>query len=289
MPPSPYRHPRRSLAAPLIEWVANAPRFARWRRRVLSRLPFLPLRSDVVDIVYLTWLVPVAHVRSHVPDGVDLWQRDGLTPFTILTYRHRHFGPALLGPLRKLFASPLQSNWRLYLREAPAGAPGGRTVLFTHNALSNLLYVLGARSMSDALPADLPARFVHQKTDDGTYTTDIAPGVGSAPALSACVRRSRSTDLPPAFARLFAGWREAVAFLALQDAAVVSVPGTPRLAHAEIDLPIPMDEVLCAQGVQVDCPLVDAWHPVGPPLCFVVPRVSFRVWSERLLPTGATH
>lgn len=289
MPPSPYRHPRRSLAAPFIEGVANAPRIATWRRWVLSRLPFLSLQSDVVDIVYLTWLVPVARVRSQVPDGVELWQRDGLTPFTILTYRHRHFGPALLGPLRKLFASPLQSNWRLYLREAPAGAPAGRTVLFTHNMLNNLLYVLGARAMSDALPADLPAQFVHQKSDDGTYTTDIDPGTGSALALRACVRHSNSTDLPPAFAHLFASWHDAVAFLALQDAAVVSVSGTPRLAHAEIDLPIPMNEVLGAEVVRVACPLVDTWAPVAPPLCFVVPRVSFTVLSERLLPVGTTR
>jgi hypothetical protein len=98
MPPSLYRHPRRSLAAPLLEWLVNAPRIATWRRRVLSRLPFLQLQSDVVDVVYLTWLVPVERVRSHVPDAVALWQRDGLTPFTILTYQHRHFGPARLGP-----------------------------------------------------------------------------------------------------------------------------------------------------------------------------------------------
>lgn len=241
----------------------------------------------MVDVVYLTWLVPVERVRSHVPDAVALWQRDGLTPFTILTYRHRHFGPARRGPLRKLFASPLQSNWRLYLREAPAGAPDGRTVLFTHNALSKLLYVLGARTLSDALPADLPARFVH-RTDDETYTTDIDPGVGSAPALSARVRRTRSTDLPPAFERIFKTWRDAVDFVALQDAAVVEVKGSARLAYAEIELPIPTAQVLAAEAVQVSCPVVDTLQPVDRPLCFVVPSVPFKVVSERLLPARDT-
>lgn len=78
----------------------------------MARLPFLTLHSDVRDVVYVSWLVDAAAAQKLVPAGVTLWQRDGKTPFTVLTYRHGHFGPALPGPLRKLLPSPLQSNWR---------------------------------------------------------------------------------------------------------------------------------------------------------------------------------
>lgn len=282
VPFSRYSHPHRGIGAALIEWVANSERIAAVRRCVLSRLPFLQLQSDVVDVVYLTWLVPTAKARRYVPDALELWQRDGLTPFSILTYRHQHFGPALLGPLRKVFASPIQSNWRLYLRDVPDVTPDGRVVLFTHNLLSNLLYVLGARTMSDALPADLPAKFVHQVCD-GTYTTEVIPGSGSSPPLTARVRRVDTAALPSAFERVFKTWREAVEFLALQDAAVAEAKGTQRLAYAEIELPIDAAKVLATEAVQVSCPVVEQLEPVGPPLCFVVPKVPFRVRSERLL------
>lgn len=242
----------------------------------------MQLRSDVFDVVYLTWLIPAERVQALAPESVDLWQRNGLVPFTILSYRHQHFGPAMLGPLRRLLPSPLQSNWRLYLRNAPPGAPDERTVLFTHNVLSSLPYVLGARTMSDALPADLPATFVHQRAGD-VYTTEIEPGAGSAPALAAHVRRSDRSQLPPAFADIFEDWHAAVSFLALQDAAVVNVANLGRLAFARIDLPIALAEVVAAEAEHVSCHAVESLRPVGGPLCFVVPRVPFTVCSEQLL------
>ena len=63
--------------------------------------------------------MPARNLASVVPPGVSLIQEGGHTLLTVLTYRHGHFGPAFLGPLRKLLPSPLQSNWRVYL------APGG--------------------------------------------------------------------------------------------------------------------------------------------------------------------
>jgi hypothetical protein len=194
-----YKHPHRGVVGTMVEWVVNSRRFAAVRRSLLSRLPFLQLQSDVFDVVYLTWLVPVASTRIYSPDSIELWQRNGLTPFTILTYRHKHFGPAMLGPFRQLFPSPHQSNWRFYLRNAPPGAPDDRTVLFTHNVLSSLPYVLGARTMSDVLPAYLPARFIHRKARSPTRLKSSRvpearlpfPRRYALPTYPACRRRSR--------------------------------------------------------------------------------------------------
>ena len=149
----------------------------------MARLPFLTLHSDVRDVVYVSWLVDAAAAQQLVPAGVTLWQRDGKTPFTVLTYRHGHFGPALPGPLRKLLPSPLQSNWRLYLDHTPPGAPAVPCVYFLKNIMDSLPHALGTRLFSDILPTHLAAGMTLEVGATQAHC-GIASGTGSAPALN---------------------------------------------------------------------------------------------------------
>jgi len=267
-----YVHPTAGLAGRLFARLANSRRIAAARRAVFSRLPFVTLESDVRDVVYLTWMMDAATAQAMVPAGVRLWQRNGLTPFSILTYRHGHFGPSLAGPARRLMPSPLQSNWRFYLEE-----PG--KVYFVRNVMDSTLHVLGTRIFSDILRTHLAALFVHAR-DGEAYTTAIDPGAGSAPLLEARARVSGLRDLPKGLAGAFASWEEAVSFLACQHTAMIEVPGLGRMAESEISLPIPLDEVLPLEVQSVACPTAGA--DAGPPFCFAVPRVRFRVLSESL-------
>ena len=145
--------PRAGWSGRLLSWLLNCRALLRLRRRLLSHLPFPTLRSDVRDVVYLNWLVDVSKVAHLVPAGLRLWQHNGLTPLTVLTYRHGDFGPEAAGPMRWLFGSPLQSNWRLYLQD-DEGIPA--SVLFLSNIVDSTLYAAGAR-LSDALPTHLAA------------------------------------------------------------------------------------------------------------------------------------
>ncbi|WP_426164062.1 DUF2071 domain-containing protein [Pseudoduganella sp. R-34] len=267
-----YIHPTPGLPGRLLARLANSRRIASARRAVFSRLPFLTLESDVRDVVYLTWMMDAATAQAMVPAGVRLWQRNGLTPFSVLTYRHGHFGPALAGATRRLMPSPLQSNWRFYLEE-----PG--KVYFVRNIMDSTLHALGTRIFSDILPTHLPARFVHARDGD-EYSTSIEPGAGSAPLLKARTRVRAQRALPPGLAGAFANWDEAVGFLACQHMAMIEVPGTGRMAESEISLPIPLDEVLPLEAESVNCPMAGA--DAGSPFCFAVPRVKFRVLSESL-------
>jgi hypothetical protein len=183
-----YRHPRAGWPGRLFAALANCTRFAKVRQAVMSRLPFLTLHSDVRDVVYVSWLVDAAAAQQLLPAGVTLWQRGGKTPFTVLTYRHGHFGPALLGPLRRLLPSPLQSNWR-----------------------------------------------------------------------------------------------DAVAFLACQDAAIAHVPRSGKLVFGEIDLPVDVGQVQALTAVRADCGLLGQLPPLSTPFAFLVPEVAFKALSERLL------
>jgi len=145
-----YRHPRPGVIGKLAAWLANSPSIAHVRQALMLRLPFMQLESDVTDVVYLTWMIDVGAARRLVPSGYALWQRDGKTPFTILTYRHGNFGPAFLGPLRRMMPSPLQSNWRLY------GAQPNQ-VFFVKNVMSSFLHALGTRMFSDVLQTHYPS------------------------------------------------------------------------------------------------------------------------------------
>ncbi|MFM9433880.1 hypothetical protein ACFDR9_000926 [Janthinobacterium sp. CG_23.3] len=279
-----YKHPHPGLLGRLAELLANSHALANVRLALMSRLPFLKLESDVSNVVYLTWLVDAEAAQAFVPAGARLWQRDGKTPFTVLTYRHGHFGPAMLGPLRKLFPSPMQSNWRLYLEEAPHQATQARTVLFLKNIMSSVAYALGTRLFSDALPSHLAASFIHCG-DGKTFDTTIGSGSGSAPSLSCSARLADGKELSEPFASAFGSWENAVEFLCCQDAAVAHVDRLDRLAFAEIELPIDVARVLPlnASAAATQCSFLAALPPAGAPLCFLVPQVKFLAVSERLL------
>jgi hypothetical protein len=258
----------------------------RLRRGVFSLLPFAPLASDVEDVVYLTWIVPVERVAKFVPPGVTVIERAGLTLFTVLTYRHRHFGAKWLGPLRRLSPSPLQGNWRLYVETLPRGAAPGRTVLFLRNVFDSPAYALGSRLASDALPSHLPLRFVHARSGDG-YETMLDPGEGSAPALVNRVERAATRTLPAEFGRFFATWAGAVRFLCQQESAVAAIDGEPRIAQAGISLPIDVDTVVPLRSVEAaGAGFLEDVGAVGAPFCFIVPKVRFDVLWERVVPVG---
>lgn len=267
-----FESPDRGPLGQLQNLLANSVGLARLRRAVFSRLPFPVLASDVRDVVYASWVVPLADVAGEIPPGVEVLARDGRTIVTALTYRHGGFGPVLAGPLRRLFPSPRQSNWRLYLAK-----PG--VVLFVKNVFDSALYALGTRMFSDALPSHHAARF-DLASDAAGCRLEIG-GPGSAPGLALEAVTAAARALPPEFAPFFADWDEAVRFLCLQDAAVARIEGEAGLAYAEIDLPIdlgkvqPLAATACAPG-----DWLAARGVAGQPFCFRVPAVPFRVLSE---------
>lgn len=286
-PESAYVHPVPGATGAVLSLFANA-RPLRWLRRGLcALLPFPAMASDAEDLVYLTWIVPVDRVRRFVPPGVRIIERAGLTLFTILACRHRHFGPRIMGPLRRLCGSPLQGSWRLYVESLPGQAAPARTVLSVRNAFDRPAWALGSRLASDALPSHLPLRFRHARSAEG-YETVLDPGSGSAPALASTTTVATERVLPPGYDRFFASWAGAVRFLGQQDAAVAAIDGGPRLARAETALPIDLDSVVPLQAVETRGEgLLQAMGASGAPFCFAVPKAGFQVFGERRLPATA--
>lgn len=275
-----YRHPFPGWPGRALQRLLDGTRWTALRRALTRVLPVPPLCSDVRDVIYTTWWVDAAHAPT-APPGYRLFTHAGRTPYTVLTYRHGHFGPAFAGPLRALFPSPLQSNWRWYLlpEDDTAATP---VVLFDRNVIDSVTHAVGARLFSDAMQPHWPARFDHGRSGDG-WRTRIEPGQGSAPALQA--QLAPTAAWPPGWAAgAFADTPQALAFLACQDAAIaVCADGRTALTH--IDLPITVSQVQPLRLVgQPHCPRVAGMG--GDPadaFCFRVPQVPFRVVSERLL------
>ncbi|WP_404336315.1 hypothetical protein AB2M62_18895 [Sphingomonas sp. MMS12-HWE2-04] len=282
--PNHFVAPTQGAGGRMLQRIANCARVRALRRALLAHVPFPVLASDVRDVVYAHWRIPAARAAALVSPGIALVQQDGWTVLTVLTYRHGHFGPALAGPLRRLFPSPLQSNWRLYVDSAASAVPvAPGTVLFLRNVFDNALYALGTRLFSDALPSHLAGSFRHDRMADG-WEIRIA-GPGSAPELRLTVHEDAPRVLPPDFAALFGSWDAAVRTLSLQDAAVVAVEDAARLAEARISLPIDRETIAPLATGRFDAGgLLAELGATAPPFCFRVPAVHFRVLSERLLP-----
>ncbi len=164
-----YQHPSDTLFGRMLPRLLHAPRWTRLRRALSRRWPMPALVSDVRDVVYVNWWVDVRQAPMP-PPGHHYVVHAGRTPYTILSYRHGHFGPALAGPLRSLMPSPRQSNWRWYLRRDD-DRDGTPVVLFDRNVMDQLAFVAGARAFSDAMQPHLSVRFAHVvRADGGGYT-----------------------------------------------------------------------------------------------------------------------
>ncbi|XQA67630.1 hypothetical protein ACM9XC_10005 [Xanthomonas sacchari] len=276
-----YRHPSAAWYGRALPRLLHAPGWTRLRRALTQRWPLPALASDVREVVYLNWWVDVRRAPPP-PPGYAHVVHQGRTPYTILSYRHGHFGPALAGPLRKLLPSPLQSNWRWYLRRVD-DVNAGPVVLFDRNVMDGLAYVAGARAASDAMQPHLAARFVHALQSDGSGHTQIEPGQGSAPALQLHWQPAEvwhDADWTPAFAT-----REALLrFLTCQDEAIARTCDG-RWASTRIALPVDPATLqpLRLTGA-LTCPRLQALGvALEEGLAFRLPRVAFRVVSERLL------
>lgn len=248
------------------------------RRSVMSKLPFMQLESDVVDVLYLSWVVPSELALHHIPDNVTVQTREGKTLFTVLTYRHGHFGPSFLGKARCVFPSPLQSNWRFYVDRINGATPDKPTVLFARNVFSSIAYTVVTRSFSDALPSIFAKPFSLIKDDDS-----ICISIKTDSLFSVTAKES-SESLPSDFSDFYPDWHEAVRSLCLQDAAIARVGDIDGLALAFIDLPVDASTVIPMESLDYSPDLfLENLGATGKPFCFCLPKVKFKVLSERLI------
>jgi hypothetical protein len=271
---APWRHPWRGWMGRALDLVANS----RFVRALCEWLPVPAFRSDIRDVIYCNYVVEAERLLPLVPDGLEL-QRLGpdgrWALFSHLTYVHGHFGPVFLGPLRRLLPSPVQSNWRIYVRDPRSGLTG---IYFVTNAIASTPHALAARLLSEGMPMHALAHGLVQVGSGDEVSVRIGPGGGSGPDLGAELRPSPS-EMPSPFAACWQSYRDFLAYAVPQDRAFSVQPWYQRLTRQEIQLSIPL-EVSEPLAGQVHSQAAE--YLLGAAVCvsFRVPSVDFRFDRE---------
>lgn len=267
---APWRHPSPTVVGRFFELLANS----RLLRAYGEWLPPLAFLSDINDVFYVNYLVEAERLEPFVPVGLQL-QRLGRTSryalFTHLTYRHGHFGPRVLGPLRRLLPSPIHSNWRIYVVDPHTRLRG---VYFVTNAIASTLHALGARLLSEGMPMHALQAAAVQVGPDRTWRILLDPGAGSAPDLEAELTSSAAFLPGTPWTECFDDYRAFLAYCVAQDRAFSSQPWYGRITRQEIVLAISLESCEPLAG-QVRSHVAAAYVGDAEPLCFRVGRVAF--------------
>lgn len=271
-----WLYPHDGLLATMIDRLA-ASRFA---RAIGELCPTPPLRSDITDVIYINYLVPAAQLEGLLPEGLSLQrvgERRAHAVLSALTYHHGHLGPALLGPLRRLFGSPLQSNWRLYVRDDHTGMEG---IYFITTAISSPVYALAARLLSGSAPMHIPASLRLDRAASGEVRLLMEPGKGTAPDLNVALRPATARSLPAAWRACFDSYEAMLAHVVPQDRAITIEPWDHRSRRQEISLGIALTDCEPLTGEVRSRSLVALAASDEDALCFRVPVVRFLMQAE---------
>lgn len=271
----PWRYPRPGWIGCTCEAFASS----HVARRVTECLPAPPLVSDIRDVIYVNYLVEADRLRPLVPEGLELQclgplQQSAL--FTVLIYRHGHFGPSGSGWFRGLMPSPIQSNWRVYVTDAQTGLRG---VYFITTAITNLWIAVMARLFAEGVPMHLPELAELESRSDGTFHVLIAPGQGSAPDLRACLRPISRPPLPASWTECFLDYHEFLEYCVPQNRALAPQPWYRRVAHQQIDLSVPPENCRALDG-PVQSTLLRQLVGDIEPVSFRLPAVTFHFQYE---------
>lgn len=273
---APWRFPRRGLIAAIIDPIANS----RLARFVGEFLPSPAFVSDITNVIYVNYLVEADRLKPFVPLGLEL-QRLGpdgrYALFTFLTYRHGHFGPRFFGPLRRLLPSPIQSNWRIHVRDPQTGVIG---IYFTSTTTTSFMNALAARFLSEGVAMHLPRSAEMTARSDGSFRLVLDPGEGSSPDAIAELRSAETPNLTPPWSECFEDYRAFLNYCVPQDRAMSSQPWYRRVTRQEIHLGIPLDACEPLEG-SVISKAAGIIAGDAKPLCFRVAKVDFRYDGEK--------
>ena len=264
-------------AAPL----ADEPGLRDLLRPLVPRYP--TLRSDLSDVIQVSWLVPVERLEGLLPPPLELATVSGdQAVVTLLAWRHGHFGPERLGSLRQRLPSPRACEIRLQVRTGGAGVP--TDTIFLHRAvMDSPLYVAGSRLFSDGLSAHLPATFEHRRDGDGWWT-HVQPGASRAPSLRLRLSETKHPEIPGAWGGRFGDWEDLVYNLVDKNRALRPVPAAGALFETRLRISFRFEEAIPAKVETFECDLLEPLVADCPAVAFVLPGVTWRVEGEARLP-----
>lgn len=276
---APWKHPRPDALGQVLSTVGNS----RLLRYIGEFVPSFEMVSDIEDVVYINYLVDAERLERLVPEGLEL-QRLGpdknYALFSVLTYRHGHFGPSMLGQMRKLLPSPVQSNWRIHVRDHE----GVEGIYFVSTVVTNTCVSIGGRMLSDGVPMHVAMKGqVTGNPKDGMEVT-LEAGLGSAPDLKARLKSCKTPVLKDAWKECFGTFDNFLAYCVPQDRAISTQPWSCKLTRQEINLGITLCECEPMHGEISSAAIDKIVGTEASAICFRVPKVNFAFKRTIVLP-----
>lgn len=266
----PWRHPSTGVLGRGLTILGNS----RTLRYIGEHLPSTVLVSDIEDVIYINFLADADRLERVVPMGLQL-QRLGPSNshalFSILTYKHGHFGPRFLGGLRKLMPSPVQSNWRIHVRDRN----GVQGIFFVETVVSDPMVALGGRTLTDGVPMHLASVASVTVSDAGEVLVELNRGLGSAPDLKANLVTSERPQFTGVWQECFGDFDSFLSYCVPQNRAMSTQSWYLQSTRQEIDLGIPLESCQSLSGEVVSNSVTELIGTVSSPVCFRVPKVKF--------------
>ena len=270
-----WQNPATNGLSKVSDLIANS----RFVRRMGEHIPTLAMSSDITDVIYINYLVPRERLLPLVPAGLELQllgEAKSHAMFSVLTYRHGHFGPSCFGTLRRWWPSPIQSNWRIYVIDSVSKRSG---VHFVTTAITSVPLALAARILSEGVPMHIPQNASLNHLPDGSIQISVEPGNGSAPDLHGSFRLAEA-QLPDYWRSCFESWAQMLGYCVPQDCALAPQLWYGRIARQEIALGIPVESCKPLSGT-VQSAAIDTIVGDASPVCFKVDRVAFGFLGEQ--------
>lgn len=276
---APWHYPRAGLGR-IFDLIGNS----RFVRTLCEYVPIVAFLSDITDVIYVNYIVEASQLEPLVPAGLVL-QRLGPAEryalFTFLTFKHGHFGPRFLHrKLRQFLPSPIQTNWRIYVRDPYTGKQG---IFFVSTACESRLVALGARLFSEGIPMHVLHASDICADKDGNVSLYLDSGKGSAPDAQAILQHIDERPAQGPWSLCFASYEEMLAYCVPQDRAFSSQPWYARVTRQEIKLDIPLDACKPLEG-KVHSHAAYRFIGDATPFCFYVATVNFRFEQEIYAP-----
>lgn len=265
-----WKYPRVDSIGSLFTVIGNS----RFLRYAGEWIPSVAMISDIEDVIYVNYLVDANAVEAMVPVGLEL-QRLGpeknFALFSALTYRHGHFGPRFFGPLRKLMPSPVQSNWRIHVRDYN----GVEGIFFVATIVTSAAVSLCGRLLCDGVPMHVAETGSVTADGDETFRVVLNPGSGSAPDMMASLKSASTPHLTGAWQECFTDFDGFLRYCVPQDRAMSTQGWYQQITRQEINLGIPLADCQPLDGEVNSNFITKLFGADVKPICFRVPTVKF--------------
>jgi len=277
-----FLYPRKTIRGAFLNFILNNVFFIKLKRILFYPFTQLQLTSDITNVVYLNWMIPIQNITHLLPKDVKLKTYENNVLLTVLTYKHGNFRPGFLNYFKHLFASPLQSNWRFYVENNQDFGLRQPTVFFIKNCIDEPMYAVGSRVASNILQTHLPQTFKHTVAKN-KIITEIQPGISNAPDLYTEVLFAHSWSIPAVFETITSDREKLIALICNQDAAIAAQMNEGDYAVGNIELKFQLSEIKPLQVSIVESNWLKDIIEGADCFAFLIPQVRLTTLKEKIL------